>query len=70
MFLTAEELRELTGYRQRHAQERALALMGISYKLRPDSSIAVLKAHVEKEMGAAAVKQQKRSEPHWDGVNA
>lgn len=45
--LTPEELRELTGKRRSDAQRRALNEMGISYVVRPDRSLAVLRRHAE-----------------------
>lgn len=47
MFLTLEELTELTGRRRSDAHRRALDSMGVQYKVRPDGTVAVLKAHVE-----------------------
>ena len=53
MFLTKEELQELTGRTRRDAQVAALRSMGIEHRIRPDGSPAVLRAHVEQagEMG-------------------
>ena len=51
MFLTDEELLELTARQRCNAQARALAAMGINYKPRPDGSLAVLKSHVEEVLG-------------------
>lgn len=69
MFLTDEELRELT-HRQKHkAQARVLRAMGIEYKVRADGSIAVLRSHVEKEMGGAVdAKIEKVIEPNWSAI--
>ena len=51
MILTEDEIRVLTGRRFRAAQARALRFMGIEHKIRPDGSIAVLRAHAEQVMG-------------------
>ena len=66
MFLTASELRELTGRIRKNAQAEALRQMGIEHKLRPDGSVAVLRAHVERSLGLnEAVKNMKTIEPNW-----
>ncbi|MEM5371314.1 DUF4224 domain-containing protein [Paraburkholderia azotifigens] len=52
MFLTAEELIELTGRRQRAAQEATLRAMGIESKVRADGRLVVLRRHVEQQLGA------------------
>lgn len=54
MFLTREEVAALTGKTRCDAQGRALHSMGISHLARPDRSVAVLRAHVEQVLGAAA----------------
>jgi len=51
MFLTPEELVELTHARRRDTQIRALRMMGIEYKLRPNGTPAVLCSHIEKVFG-------------------
>ncbi len=69
MFLTASELRELTGRIQKHAQAEALRHMGIEHKLRPDGSVAVLRAHVEQSLGLnEAVQNMKIIEPNWSAL--
>jgi hypothetical protein len=68
MFLSQEELIELTGKRQRAAQVRVLRFMGIGHKIRPDGSVAVLLEHVKIEMGMSqdAVKANKEWTPPWN----
>jgi hypothetical protein len=62
MFLTEDDLTELTGKRQNAARIRVINSMGIQHKLRPDGSIGVLRAHVERLVGEAP----KRNEnPEW-----
>ena len=67
MFLTPEELVELTGKRQAAAQVRALRFMGLEHRIRPDGSVAVLTEHVLNEMGVKASKHKKEKEwvPKW-----
>ncbi len=52
MFLTGKELAELTNRSRRDAQARVLRAMGIEHRVRPDGSVAVLKAHVDLLFGA------------------
>lgn len=50
MFLSHDELIELTGKSQRAAQVRVLLHMGIEHRCRPDGSVAVLKSHIDKQL--------------------
>ena len=69
MFLTDEEIADLTQRTRRPAQSRVLTFMGIDHKLRPDGSIAVLRAHVERQLGEGAIlKVRKKTEPSFDLV--
>lgn len=71
MFLTPEELRELTDKRVRPAQVRVLRAMGIEHRVRPDGSVVVLRSHVEKLLGGDT-KQSKKApdiEPDWGALN-
>lgn len=52
MFLTADEIAELTGRRRCNAQVRVLRFMGIEHRQRPDGSIAVSRSHVDSLLGA------------------
>ena len=54
MFLTADEVRDLTGKVRNQAQVAALRHMGIEHRVRPDGSVAVLRAHVESSLGLLA----------------
>lgn len=69
MFLTAEEIAELTRRKQRAAQRAVLNALGIQYKVRPDGTLVVARAHVEKEFGVAQDKKQpKDKEPNWGAL--
>jgi hypothetical protein len=70
MFLTDDELRALTKRSHRDAQARVLNFMGIEHKVRPDGSLAVLSAHVERIFGGAPVpiRSKKPAQPKWDAV--
>lgn len=67
MFLDDEDLTELTRKRQNAARIRVLNAMGVQHKIRPDGTIAVLRAHVERVFGEKATKQAAESswKPSW-----
>lgn len=71
MFLTREEVAALTGRVRRDAQQRALRAMGVEHRVRPDGSVAVLRAHVEQVFGLRPEKAKpaKTQEPNWDAVH-
>jgi hypothetical protein len=69
MILTHTEVVELTGRRVKSAQVRVLRFMGIEHKLRPDGSVAVLRAHVDQAMGAHDnAKRPVEFEPNWSAM--
>jgi len=72
MFLSADEISNMTSRVQHAAQARVLRSMGIAFKKRADGSLAVLRAHVEKEFGISAERQPRKKEfqPNWSGLNA
>lgn len=72
MFLDDDELKSMTKRKQRAAQAKMLRSMGIAFKQRADGTLAVLRAHVEKEFGAGNDRQSKGKEfvPNWGGLNA
>lgn len=72
MFLTDEEVAELTGRVRRTAQQRALRAMGIEHRTRPYGSIAVLRSHLETLLGGAttATPTMKGQEPNWEAFDA
>jgi hypothetical protein len=67
VFLTADEICELTGAKWRSAQARALGMMGIESKTRPDGSLVVLRAHVEKVLGGV-VSRSRKTAPDFSQV--
>jgi hypothetical protein len=73
MFLTADELIELTGRRRHDAQALALRSMGIEHRLRPDGTVVVLRAHVEQLLGVVAAREPSSAhgteEPDWSAMN-
>ena len=70
MFLTAVELRTLTGKERKDAQVRALHAMSIEHRVRPGGHPVVLRAHVETELGGQPVRLAPQGEftLHWDGA--
>lgn len=52
--LTPDELQQLTGRKRCDAQRAALDRMQLRYGVRPDGSLAVLRAHVEQQLGGTA----------------
>jgi hypothetical protein len=71
MFLSEEEIREMTHRVQRSAQARMLRSLGIVFKIRADGTLLVLRSHVEKEMGDAPGRRAvKEFQPNWSAANA
>lgn len=69
MFLTQDEIAELTNRVHRKSQRAVLNALGIVYKVRPDGSLAVARAHVDKEFGVAEGKKKaKEKEPNWGAL--
>jgi hypothetical protein len=66
MFLDDEELTGLTGKRRNSARGRVLNGLGIQHKIRPDGSIAVLRAHVDRVFGEKSAKSKIEGwQPSW-----
>lgn len=53
MFLDDDEIAQLTRRQRKPAQSKVLSYMGIEHKRRPDGSLVVLRAHVERLLGGA-----------------
>lgn len=71
MFLTEDEVCELTAKRQHAAQIRVLRQMGIEHRERPDGSVAILRAHVEAILGVTPAKRtRKKTEPNFEALDA
>jgi hypothetical protein len=69
-FLSYEEIQSLTHRKVRTAQVRALKTMGIEHRVRPDGSVAILRAHITKVFDGSAEtkKQTKHVEPNWEAM--
>lgn len=72
MFLSADEVRDLTKRVHYSAQVKVLRSMGIEHRARPDGSLAVLRAHVEQVLGLTTPKKRKTTpaEPNWSALDA
>ena len=71
IFLTEEEIRTLTHRKRRDSQAQALRGMGISHKMRPDGSLAVLRSHIEKVLDGTTEKSRfKEWQPDWSSIRA
>lgn len=72
MLLTEQELVELTNRKRRDSQGKSLSYMGITYRVRPDGSLAVLRDHVTEMLGGKilVISEKKRTEPNWSALSA
>ncbi len=71
MFLDSTELLELTNRKRASAQARVLRSMGIEHKIRPDGSVAVLRAHIVRLFGEAMPKTaDKEFRFNWSAAGA
>lgn len=69
MILSPAELVELTKRQRRDAQAKQLRFMGIEHKLRSDGTLAVSRAHAERELGGGAQTRPVKAEaPNWDAI--
>lgn len=67
MFLSKEELFDLTHRVRYSAQAQALRALGIEHRIRPDGSIAVLRSHIEKVFDAAVqTRRVAKQTPNFD----
>lgn len=69
-FLTSEEIQALTERSVRSAQVRVLKAMGIEHRVRPDGSVAILRAHIEKVFDGQSnqPRKQNTATPNWDAM--
>ena len=72
LFLTRDEVADLTGRTRCDAQARALRGMGIAHRVRPNGTVAVLRSHVEELLSGAsrAGVKIKTTEPDWGKLAA
>lgn len=69
-FLDSEEVLALTQRKVRSAQVKVLQSMGIEHRVRPDGSVAILRAHITKVFDGGSDTQSKIKEvvPNWDAM--
>jgi len=70
MFLSPEELAELTRKTQHRAQKRVLDALGVTSRVRPDGSLVVSRAHVEEVLGTKNGAKVHEIEPNWEAARA
>ena len=69
MFLSIDEVVELTGKRRHGLQEEILRTMGIEHKVRADGRVLVLRKYLEQEFGVKTSKKKEQPfEPNWDAA--
>jgi hypothetical protein len=70
MFLDQHELIALTGRQRSDAQARILRALGLEHRVRPDGTLVVLRAHVERLLGADAPGREHAQpiEPDWSAI--
>ena len=70
-FLDPAEIKGLTDKIKRPAQVKVLNAMGIQHRVRPDGSVAILRAHITKVFDGnpeAARKTTKTAQPNWAAI--
>lgn len=67
MFLTAEQIEELTGYKKPSLQRRWLLANGYRFDVRADGRPALLRAQVEARQHVTA-RVTSRTEPDWSAL--
>jgi hypothetical protein len=69
IFLSQDELVELTGRKHRACQARVLRGLGIEHKVRADGRVMVLRQHVKEQFGARRDRTELAEiEPDWSAA--
>lgn len=69
MFLSIDEVVELTGKRRHSLQAEILRTMGIEHKVRADGRVLVLRKYLEQEFGVKSSKKKEPVfEPNWEAA--
>jgi hypothetical protein len=70
VFLNDEEIEQLTEKKRHSTQRKILNALGVSHKVRPNGTLVVLRAHVEKLLGGhIAGPAKKEPEPNWGALD-
>lgn len=69
LFLTEEEISDLTGYRYAVYQMRWLKQRGWKFEVAADGKPRVLRAHLDLKLGGTP-KRDRRSDPNWEALRA
>jgi hypothetical protein len=64
LWLNEDELIELTGYRQREKQRKALASLGVQFRSRPSDGFPL----VDRAQFSGSPKARKSTEPNFGGA--
>lgn len=65
LFLESDEIEQLTAKKRRSSQVSALNQMGIQHLVRPDGTVAVLRAHVETLFGHGQHANRRKTAPDF-----
>ena len=68
IFLTAEEIVDLTGLIQFRAQQRWLQEHGFVFHVRADGRPVVSRRHTEQQIGVEIERQRVEVEPNWEAI--
>lgn len=60
MFMTEQDLKQLTHRSYAKAQQAVLDSWGVLYKVRPDGSLCVLRSHIEQVLGGEPVEKKRK----------
>lgn len=64
--LTPEELIQLTGHKRSDAQCRELQHMRLTFKVRRNGTVVVLRAHFDEQLGSKEPKAKKEKLPEFN----
>jgi hypothetical protein len=70
-FLETDEVKSLTERKTRPAQVKVLKAMGIEHRVRPDGSVAILRAHITKVFDGDTSPSKRTTEdmtPNWGAM--
>ena len=68
MFLSQEEIQELTGFKQKERQCNELKRLGIIHRIRNDGMALVAEDHVKDIFGVQSGIENKRTEPDLGSI--